>query len=41
MARNYADRVIRELKEGGGYDDPTLTMIVKNEARETVFSIPF
>lgn len=40
-ARNYAGRVIRELKEGGGYDDPASTMIVKNEARETVFSIPF
>ena len=37
----YAERVIRELKEAGGYDDDELIMIVKDDARRTIFSIPF
>jgi hypothetical protein len=37
----FAQRVIRELKKAGGYDDPSLVMIVKNEASRQVFSIPF
>jgi len=40
-ARAYAERIIKELKEAGGYDDPYLTMIVKNERRQTVFTILF
>ena len=40
-ARDYAERIIHELKEAGGYDDDDLTMVVKNAARRTVFSIPF
>ena len=40
-ARAYGDRVIRELKQAGGYDDPTLRMIVQKAARETLFSIRF
>ncbi len=40
-ARGYAERVIRELKEAGGYDDDELIMIVKDDARRTIFSIPF
>jgi hypothetical protein len=40
-ARNYAERVIRELKESGGYDDPGLSMIVRNEAGKQIFVIPF
>jgi len=40
-ARSYAERVVRELKEAGGYDDPGLTMVVKNAAGRTVFSLPF
>jgi len=40
-ARSYARRVIRELKEGGGYDDPGLTMVVKNDDGHTVCLIPF
>lgn len=37
----YARRIIRELREAGGYDDPALTMIVRNCAGKTVYSIPF
>jgi len=37
----YAGRIMRELKEAGGYDDPGLMMIVKDSAGETIFSVPF
>jgi uncharacterized protein DUF6894 len=37
----YACRIIRELMEAGGYRDPSLTMIVRNSAGKTVYSIPF
>ena len=37
----YARRIIRELTEAGGYRDPSLTMIVRNSAGKTVYSIPF
>jgi len=37
----YAHRVMRELKEAGGYDDPGLVLIVQNHKRETVVTIPF
>jgi hypothetical protein len=40
-ARDYAERIIRELKEAGGYDDEDLAMVVKNAADRIVFSIPF
>ena len=40
-AHAYALRIIRELKEAGGHDNPALTMIVKDAAGKTVFSIPF
>jgi hypothetical protein len=40
-AGNYAMRVIRELKFGGGYDDPGLTMVVKDDSGRIVFSVPF
>jgi hypothetical protein len=40
-AHAYAKRIIRELKEAGGYDDPGLTMIVRNACGETLFLIPF
>lgn len=40
-AKEYAQRVIRELKEAGGYDDPDLKMIVKNAAGDVIYSIPF
>ena len=37
----YAERIIKELKEAGGYDEPGLTMIVANEDGEIVYAIPF
>jgi hypothetical protein len=37
----YAHRIMRELKESGGYDRLGLFMIVKNHKRETVEIIPF
>jgi hypothetical protein len=40
-ALNYADRLIRELKGGGRYNDPNLMVIVKDEMKKVVLSIPF
>jgi hypothetical protein len=40
-ALDYARRLIRDLRAAGGYDDPALTLIVRNSAGTTVFSIPF
>ena len=40
-ARKYALRIISELIDGGGYDDPGLSMIVKDEAERQIFAIPF
>jgi hypothetical protein len=40
-ARDYAHRMIRELKEGGGYDEPRLAMVVTNESGRQLFVIPF
>lgn len=37
----YAHRIIRELRQAGGYDDPALSLIVRNCAGKTVYSIPF
>jgi hypothetical protein len=34
-------RIVGELKDAGGYDETDLTMVVKNAAGRTVFSIPF
>jgi hypothetical protein len=40
-ARRYAQRVIRELKEGGGYGDADLLMVVTDGEGNEVFTIPF
>jgi hypothetical protein len=40
-AVSYAHRVIRELKERGGYDDPSFVMIVKDHKGKIVATIPF
>lgn len=37
----YARRIIKELKQAGGYDEPGLMMIVESEDREFIYSIPF
>ena len=36
----YAKRIVRELKEAGGYDRPSLKMIVKNSAGVVIHLIP-
>jgi hypothetical protein len=40
-ALSSAECKIRDLRKQGGYDDPTLMMIVKDEAGQTVLSLPF
>jgi hypothetical protein len=40
-ALNYADRFIRELKDGGKYNDPNLMVIVRDGMKKVVLSIPF
>ena len=40
-AFDYAQQIIRELKEAGGYDDLRLMMLVKSENGRTIFAIPF
>src|SRR6516165_12021651 len=43
-ALSYAEYTIRELLKKSGYtynNDPTLMMIVKDEGRQTVLSLPF
>ena len=37
----YAERVLGELKEAGGYDGPGLKMVVKNSAGDVVRTIQF
>ena len=40
-ARRYAEQVVRELKEGGGYDDPELLLVVTDGDGNQIFSVPF
>jgi hypothetical protein len=40
-ALKYADRLIRELKKGGRYNDPNLMVIVRDGMNKVVLSIPF
>jgi hypothetical protein len=40
-ALNYADRLIRQLKDAGGYSDPNLMVIVRDQMKRVVLSIPF
>ena len=40
-ALSYADSTIRELRKKSGYNDPALLMIIKDEARQAVLSLPF
>jgi hypothetical protein len=35
-----AERLIAQLQSENGYDDPAMTMIVQNEIRDRVWSIP-
>jgi hypothetical protein len=40
-AQGHALRIIRELKEGGGYDDTGLVMIVRDESGREVLRVSF
>jgi len=40
-ALSYAEYTIREQRKKSGYNDPTLMMIIMDEARQTVLSLPF
>jgi hypothetical protein len=40
-ALNYADRLIRQLKDAGGYSDPNLMVIVRDGMKKVVLSVPF
>ena len=40
-ALNHAERLIRELKENGDYNDPNLMVIVRDGMKQVVLSIPF
>ncbi len=40
-ALSNAEEKIRQLRTQSAYDDPTLMMIVKDEAGQTVLSLPF
>jgi hypothetical protein len=40
-ALSYAQRRIRELQNEGRHDHPGLTMIVTDEFRQTILSLPF
>jgi len=40
-ALSYGMRVIRELKEAGGYDDAGWTMVVKDGGGGEIMSLPF
>jgi hypothetical protein len=40
-AITYAERIICELKADEGYDAPDLKMLVKDESRRPIVTIPF
>ncbi len=40
-ALSYAECTIRELRKKSRYYDPALMMVVKDQARQTVLSLPF
>ena len=37
----HAEGMIRELQKQGEYDDPKLTMLVKDQLQQTVLFLPF
>ena len=40
-ALSYAEHTIRELRKKSGYNDLALMMIVADQSRQTVLSLPF
>ena len=39
-ALSNAERMLAQLQKENGYDDPGITMVVQNEVRDMVWSIP-
>jgi hypothetical protein len=37
----YANRIIGELKEAGGYDEPGLAMIIRKDGHASDIVVPF
>jgi len=37
----YAEQVMRELKDAGGYDDPGWVIVVEDAAGRTLAALPF
>jgi uncharacterized protein DUF6894 len=40
-AREHGHRIVRELREGGGYNPEDAVLLIQDETRQTVHSIPF
>jgi hypothetical protein len=40
-ARRFAVRIIRELKENGGYDEPDISMVVRDDQGKEVLTLSF
>lgn len=40
-ALDYACDLVRQLKKAGGYDDPGLVVLVRDERGRLIFWIPF
>jgi hypothetical protein len=40
-ARRFATRIIRELKESGGYDEPDAFIVVRDDLGKEVFTLSF
>ena len=40
-ALDFALRTVRKLKQGGIYEEPGILLIVRDEAGEQIFAIPF
>jgi hypothetical protein len=40
-ARRFATRIIRELKEGGGYDEPDVFIVVRDDQGKEVLTLSF
>lgn len=40
-AQDYAQRIIHALRNGGGYSEVGLVLVVKSDAGAMIFAIPF
>ena len=41
IAQEYAQRIIHALRNGGGYSEVGLVLVVKSDTGATIFAIPF